>query len=138
LYETAQDLHNEHDVIERVSLHLNADYKKLPISYKLDFAMHKMASQMVWFFCEVKVRTNPVNRYPTMMLNLDKVMAARDLSRHTGIDSFLIVQWSDKIGTINFGDVFEVGFGGRRDRGDSQDIGLMAHFEVERFKILDI
>ena len=136
LYESAQDLRNEHEVIEKVSLHLNADYKKLPISYKLDFAMHKMASGFVWFFCEVKVRTCKMNRYPTMMLNLDKVMAARDLSKHTGLDSYLIVQWTDRLATINFAEDFDVGFGGRRDRGDSQDVGLVAHFEISKFKEL--
>lgn len=137
-YETEFHLQNETDVIERICNHIGADYKKIPFTYRMDFAVHKLVTKKIWFFLEVKVRTFEMNRYKTSFVNLDKATAARDLTRNTGIPCYLAVQWKDRLGTIDFNEQFTVEYGGRFDRGDSQDDGIVAHFDVDKFTILDV
>lgn len=132
--ETEHDLKLELLTINTINRLWNCESVKLPNHQRLDFALLQRGN--IKAFVEIKCRTFESSRYKDTMLHLDKVMAARDLSKHTGLDSYLIVQWTDRLATINFAEDFDVGFGGRRDRGDSQDVGLVAHFEISKFKEL--
>lgn len=137
-YESEQDRQAERDVIEVVTSKLGADYRKLPITYGLDFAVHKLdRASRPWFFAEVKVRSFPMHKYQTSVVNLDKVMAAKELHDVTKLPCYLVVKWScGRLGTIDFSALYRVGYGGRTDRGDWQDQGLVAHYDIEGFNLL--
>ena len=69
------------------------------------------------------------------MISVSKVMAARALTDATGVECLLIVKWKDNAGWINLSkDPDSVGFGGRVDRNDSQDMEPVVYYNIIRFK----
>jgi hypothetical protein len=68
------------------------------------------------------------------MISADKIARIRMLSSVSGIPSFLFVAWTDTVGYINLADTPDyTAIGGRRDRGDPQDIEVLLHYSVDRF-----
>ena len=85
---------------------------------------------------EVKCRVFKHDQYETMFVGLNKVQKARDLFNLTNKRVILLVSWSDVYGYIDFNEQFEVGLGGRKDRGDPNDFGLIAYYPIDKFKII--
>ena len=71
-----------------------------------------------------------------MFVGLNKVQKARELYNLTKKRVVLLVSWQDVMGYIDFNEEFELGLGGRKDRGDVNDFGLIAHYPLNKFKIL--
>ena len=130
-YETISDLKNEQSVIEHLSETRDYTFRKLPTRYVLDYAVIKNGD--VIGFAEIKCRTCASTDYDTMMVSLSKVLAAHQLSQVTGLPSYLIVRWTDKIGSINFKADHAIRAGGRTDRGDAQDIDVCAYYPITVF-----
>ena len=131
-YETREDSFNEGGIIKFVSNKWNVNFSKLPISYKLDYAMYRNKSLMG--FCEVKRRKYRQSDFNTYMISLDKVIQAKLLATTTKTKSVLIVSWIDKMGWIDLRDKFVCNEGGRRDRNDWQDVEPVCHFRIDRFR----
>ena len=132
-YERPADLTVERKVqaqLERKGIQLH----KLPVSYRLDFAMFKNGKLKGW--AEIKARNNSRDHYPTLMISLGKVLAARQLADVSGTRSILLVQYLDGLFWCDFASPFEVRIGGRYDRGDSDDVEPVAHFQIEAFTIV--
>lgn len=110
------------------------ELRKLPISYRLDFAMFRDGK--LRGFAEVKTRNNRHDSYPTLIISLGKVMAARQLAEVSETRSVLLVQYLDGLYWCNFATPFEVAMGGRWDRGDDDDVEPVAHYPIEAFKIV--
>jgi hypothetical protein len=110
------------------------ELRKLPISYRLDFAMFRDGK--LRGFAEVKTRNNRHDSYPTLIISLGKVMAARQLAEVSETRSVLLVQYLDGLYWCNFATPFEVTMGGRWDRGDDDDVEPVAHFPIEAFKMV--
>jgi len=132
-YERPRDLVNERKVAERMAQR-GIELRKLPISYRLDFAMFRDGK--LRGFAEVKTRNNRHDSYPTLMISLGKVMAARQLAEVSDTRSVLLVQYLDGLYWCNFASPFEVAMGGRWDRGDDDDVEPVAHFPIEAFKMV--
>ena len=132
-YERPRDLVNESKVAERMAQR-GIELRKLPISYRLDFAMFRDGK--LRGFAEVKTRNNRHDSYPTLIISLGKVMAARQLAEISGTRSVLLVKFLDEIVWCNFATPFEVTMGGRWDRGDDDDVEPVAHFPIEAFKMV--
>jgi hypothetical protein len=132
LYETVDDLRSEKNVISYVSQCWNVAYYKLPMSYKIDYAMYR--DDILMGFAEVKCRTHKFGTFPTYIISLGKVMEARKLARETETNSILIVSWTDKIGYMDFFSHHQIKQGGRSDRNDWQDQEPMCHFDLKHFK----
>lgn len=132
-YETAADLTNEQHVAG-VMDGLGYGLEKLPVQYRLDFAIFKDGRCLG--FAEVKTRTFEMNKYPTVMISLSKVMAAKSLSDTTGLPCYLIVKYTDVIARLDFSDPYELRMGGRVDRGDPQDRDICAFYPKERFTVV--
>jgi len=132
-YERPRDLTNEQRVAARMK-ERGIDLRKLPISYRLDFAMFRDGK--LRGFAEVKTRNNRHDTYPTLMISLGKVMAARQLAEVSETRSVLLVQYLDGIYWCNFASPFEVAMGGRWDRGDDDDVEPVAHYPIEAFKMV--
>ena len=133
MYETSEDLGREGKVKAILEAHWKAKLHKLPIAYKLDFLAEREEGTVAWI--EVKVRTNAMRQYPTMMLSLSKFLIARQLTETTGLPSFLVVQWTDKLGFVDMNQIsYTVAMGGRKDRNDSQDIDPSAYIAIDHFQ----
>ena len=131
-YETSYDLSNEGSIIKIVSNKWNVNFCKLPMSYRLDYALYK--SDNLRGFCEVKRRKYRKSDFQTYIISLDKVIKARELASITNTKSVLIVSWVDVIGWIDFNNDFVCRQGGRVDRSDWQDVEPMCHFNIQEFK----
>lgn len=134
MYESKDDLRREEAVISEFCQIYNLDKKKLPYTQKIDFALYKR--DRIYAFVEVKCRVFNKDKYNTMFINLDKVQAARSLTEVTGIRTLLLVCWADVMGHIDFTEDFEVQLGGRTDRNDVLDFGIVAHFPIDKFKVI--
>lgn len=134
-YETAADLNNE----QRVAEFLKANqytWHKLPVQYGLDGVIWGDIEEKPIAFGEIKARTFEVGKFDTAMVNLHKVVRAKQLTETTGLPSYLIVLWTDALGRISFDEEHSLQMGGRYDRGDPQDSDICAYYPISGFKIL--
>ena len=88
-YETSEDLNNDGSIINHVSNLWNVNFSKLPLSYKLDYAMYRNNSLMG--FCEIKRRKYRRSDFEPYIISLDKVIKANQLSNITNTKSILLV-----------------------------------------------
>ena len=135
-YETIKDLYNEGSIINYVSNAWSVNFSKLPLSYKLDYAMYRDNDLMG--FCEVKRRKYNRADFETYIISLDKVMQAKKLAETTNTRAVLIVSWLDRMGWIDFEEEFTCHRGGRKDRNDWQDIEPVCHFKINKFKNIKV
>lgn len=136
LYESDKDRANEQRIMDAIAEAHGMHFVKLPMKYTLD-ALAFVEGDAKCFF-EFKSRENSVQKFPTAMVNLGKVIAASNLSRATGLKCWLCVEWTDQVGVIDFASPIEIGVGGRTDRGDPNDIDLMAHYPISGFRMLNL
>ena len=133
-YETLENLTEEKNILGYISQKWDVSCSKMPISYKLDYAMYR--NDELVGFAEVKSRTHAFRTFDTYIISLSKVMTARRLASVTTTKSLLIVNWNNVIGWIDFFSDFSVRQGGRSDRNDWQDQEPMCHFDINDFKII--
>lgn len=133
-YETERDRANERIVAEALR-ERGYELMKLNPTYRLDCAIIKDGQPRG--FVEIKARTFGMNRFSTALINLHKVIAARQLSFETNLPSYMVVLYQDALARISFAEDFELGvFEGRNDRDDPMDRDLVAHFPISRFMIV--
>lgn len=137
LYESSQDIVSESKVLVLIEKAWGCRGVKLPLKAQLDYLLLRDDRGAAW--AEIKVRTNPRGRYPTYMISLSKVMAARELSGASDLPSVLVVQWTDKLGYIRMDTLekFHIAIGGRTDRNDAQDVEPVVLIPIEEFKELN-
>ena len=135
MYETQADRNNEQRVAELLA-EKGYTLVKLPLQYKLDFAIIEDELDKVVGFAELKARTVEMNKYPTAMISLAKVVKAHDISSCTNLPSYFIVLYKDALVRINFASEFSVNIGGRSDRGDPQDRDVCAYYPIEGFTVV--
>jgi len=135
LYESKQDLSKENELAKQISYRWACSLRKLPIHYHLDFAAEREGKIVA--FMEFKCRTSEMNKYPTYMISMSKMMTARSMYGVSGKESFLIVQWKDKIAKCEMlWCKYEVGMGGRTDRGDWQDVDPCCYIPLSEFTVI--
>ena len=106
----------------------------LPIKYSLDCIAYKGKEAKEFF--EFKCRTVASNEYDTALVNLHKVIAAANITKATGLKCWLVVQWTDMVGFIDFEADKEIGMSKRRDRNEAAD--LFAYYPVSGFSKLNL
>ena len=132
IYETDADKLNEQKVAERIVAARPYSLHKLPPRHAMDYAA--IDENGIRAFVEIKCRTFEMGKYPTAMIGMDKVLYARNIYHHFGINSFLFVQWTDKLAYVSLQNDCTLAMGGRTDRSDPQDVGVYAFFAVDQFK----
>jgi hypothetical protein len=135
-YETAADLNNE----QRVAAILKSKgftAVKLPVQYRLDWAIIDDETGKISSFGEVKSRTVAMDKYPDAMVSLSKVIKANDISACTGLPCYLIVLYRDALARVDFASEFQVRPGGRSDRNDPQDRDVCAYYPITSFTIVE-
>jgi hypothetical protein len=135
-YERPEDIVAERAALDRACEVWKCTAEKLPMKYELDYLLLREGKGVAWL--EIKSRTNPRTEYPTYMIALTKIMAARRLSEASQRPSFLLVQWTDACGYIRIDSLldFTTAVGGRTDRGDEQDIEPVAKIPIGEFALL--
>jgi len=109
----------------------------LPAKYNLDAIAWNDGEAKCFF--EFKCRTIASNKYSTAVVNLHKAIAANNLTQTTGLKCWLVVEWTDMVGVIDFASPFEIGVvGARTDRNDPRDADLFAHYPVAGFRNLNL
>ena len=133
IYEKPEDLAAEKTALDKACEIWKCTAEKLPMKYELDYLLLREGKGVAWL--EIKSRTNPRAAYPTYMISLGKIMAARRLSEASQLRSFLLVQWSDYCGYVRLDSLldFTTAVGGRTDRGDEQDIEPVALIPIVGF-----
>ena len=140
LYESSADLKREKSTINFVKDKMGlGEVVKLPFKYKIDYAeLNRMedGSLSIINLIEIKNRTVSKGVYDTYMISADKFMTAREYTRSFNVGFKLIVRWRDVIGcySLKQGDVFSLGFNGRFDRGDWQDVEPVVYIPIKEFK----
>jgi len=133
IYETETDRRKEQALADAFARH-GYDFYKLPIQYRLDFVVFK--DNKAKAFVEVKHRNVRLLQYDTAMVSLSKVIQARLLTQHTGLPAYLLNVYKDNIARFDFAGEYEIGKGGRSDRGDSQDADICAYFPIQAALVL--
>ena len=133
VYESQSDIDYEKHVADVFANRHRMDWVRNPSKYPIDISF--MRGDSIVLFGEIKCRKVNKDTYPTYMISVSKIMAARALTNATGVECLLIVKWKDNCGWINLNkDPDSVGFGGRVDRNDNQDLEPVAYYEISRFK----
>lgn len=136
-YESSDDLRNEQEIITFFTQHFNKDLTavKIPKQYKIDYCL--MIGDRVTAFAEVKNRTCSRGTYDTYMMSLAKYLEALRIKKDLSLETILVVKWIDSIGYIELGRrAWEIGFGGRADRGDWEDQEPMIFIPTSEFGLL--
>lgn len=140
LYENLSTVVDEVEFFRSLSRHEDYNcykFRKLPLGYEIECSMENRGSIHGW--CEFKRRHVNRRDYPTLILSLHKY---RKLVSYSGRqESLLFVRWNDEdaVHHIYSGEIeYEIKIGGRKDRGDWQDIEPVVHIPVEAFVPLDL
>jgi hypothetical protein len=142
IYETEKDRQAEMEIAQEfVRAKWDCDIFKNPIQYRVDFALLKPGNVV---FAWAEIKTRPKYRkgdFSTYLLSLEKVIRGKELARETGKPAFLIVQWTDALGWMDFEDIrpdeWVIEIGGRSDRGDPQDQEPCLMIPIRFFKRAD-
>ena len=136
VYESNADKERERKLASVVAKRWQVDAKENPKMYPIDYCFVNSEGE-VEGFGEMKVRTHKFGTFPTYILSVHKVADAKALASATGKRVILIVQWS--CGTIATLDLdttpTKVEWGGRKDRGDGQDMEPVNHYAMDDFPI---
>jgi len=118
LYETSEDLGRERDVVANIEKRWSCQAQKLPMRYKLDYALMRNGKVSAW--AEIKCRGQ---RYATYLISLDKVSAGLRLSEISSLPFLIVVRYDDGTYycTVTKDLVYDIEWGGRKDRNDPED-----------------
>ena len=134
LYETEENKTAEDKLRTALGDAYGYNMVALPIKYSLDCIAYKGKDAKCFF--EFKCRTVASTEYDTALVNLHKVIAAANITKATGLKCWLVVQWTDMVGFIDFQADKEIGMSKRRDRNEAAD--LFAYYPVSGFKTLSL
>lgn len=135
MYETKQDLQREKRIIEKIANKWNCKYKKLPIQYRLDFALTR--DSKIKALVEIRVRKFRSDRYKTIIVSAMKRLTARSLSKELSVPSYFVVKFDDCIKYIDFNELpesFEIGGRSNKTKRSEDDIEIVCHYLVDCFK----
>ena len=140
MYEGDADRSNELSAITRMADAFSVEFAKLPISYRMDYAVIK--GGQISGFVEVKSRNMTWGQYPNVILSMSKVEKACSYFDLLKLPSLLLVATTD--GLIHYTHMHDVPsnskleFSGRTvNTRDSADIEPCYHIPNERFSKLD-
>lgn len=136
-YQSEEDLKNEREVVAVLCDAWKCKAEKTPDFYPVDWSFQK--DREVKALGEIKCRDKS---YQTYMLSLHKFSEMCKQSETTGVPYLLIVRWPEKdVKVIRWVSVkrdivLRVIHGGRKDRGDPQDMEPMVEIDLAAFKLI--
>ena len=141
VYETKDDLKNEKGIAKLVSDELNCTLVKLPRKYQLDYGIVTIGEggkKFITGMVEIKCRSILKDKYDTYMISADKFMVGLQYMQQFNLTIKLVVSWVDCVGVYDFKEdtSYHIGFNGRYDRGDSEDVEPVVYIPIKAFKTL--
>ena len=133
-YDTPDAIAREKQLMAAIAERYKCECVDLPNKYIMDALL--MRGDKALGFIEIKTRRFASTEYPSMMVNLHKVIAASNLTSATGLKCKLLVEWTDRIGIINFDAEHDIGISRRTDRDDPVD--LFAYYPISGFPFGDV
>ena len=130
-YESDWDRAAEESVCEALVAAWRCSVRKLPLSYRLDYALLRGYDIVGWL--EIKVRKK---RYDTLILSAHKWMDGLRLSGTFGKPFIIAVQFPDQLlyaKALDFAGV-ALRWGGRSDREDWQDTEPVVYLPIDVFQ----
>ena len=98
VYETQAHLQGEEGVAKKLEAWINnplATVVKTPPLAPYDYCIVKKG--LISGVVEIKVRSNPSDKYPTYMISLEKVSQCTSHANIIGCPFYVVVQWTDKL-----------------------------------------
>lgn len=139
-YESSSDRLNELEIITKFCEDQKMRFQKMKRSLVLDYALFELEGKKVAAVAEVKCRDNVFEHYPDIMVGVEKLFAARRFLNEHVPQAILVFDFTDKMmcHIIDPHYHYPIRWGGRWDRGDSEDaepvfhIGRSLWFEILR------
>jgi len=141
LYESDEDRKNEEEIMKTI-LSVNREglsYRKMPMSYKMDYAITEGEGNFpkVIAFVEVKDKRSFKPHYKSIICSTAKWQSMVLTNYATGIPCWYAVRVAGGIGMVQASatsPAFEARYGGRTDRGDPEDQHPCVLIPVKKFK----
>jgi hypothetical protein len=136
-YETAQDGANEKQVIDLLCRSWGCSAAKTPRFYPVDWSLQK--EDEVKAMAEIKFRKKS---YPTYIISLHKYVEMCQHAAASGLPYLLVVCWPEGLKrivryiSIKPDIPKRVIHGGRKDRGDTQDMEPMCEIPMSKFSLV--
>ena len=133
-YQTDRDAVSEEDTIAFLRSKWNFRIERMPDFHEFDYAVINNAG-CVKGLVEIKNRKANAEKYPTIMLSMSKVLAAKQWADQ-GLRCFLVIRIGEdkpRILDINKTKPASIKFGGRDGRNHQEPL---AHFDKNDFTIL--
>lgn len=143
MYESERDRINEDRIARRIEKAWSMELKKMPVSYKLDFAAIRDKVIVGW----LEVKRRKIRReWRSVMLSVSKWKAGCVLSSSTGVGWAFVVEnsldgklwWCDCSDMMEEEEPLRIEWGGRtRSTRDSADVEPVIHIPTKLFKQVD-
>ena len=132
-YETQADTDRENAIAERFASAWGCKFVSMPRFYPVDKLILKDKPR-AW--AEIKRRYRSLRQYPDVWLSLHKTIYGQQMSQVTGLPFFFLVQFDDCHAYTEIAGKYPVGYGGRKDRRDWQDMEACIEIPVDKWKVL--
>ena len=133
-YETDSDLCNEKNIAANIESAWGVSLQKTPRRYPYDYIALDF-NEVAVALIEIKHRNNDSKKYQSYMISMGKLAECQGTAKTVGLAFVLVVGFSDKIMFWPYKkNQFDIEIGGRRDRGDNQDIEPVAQIPMKHFK----
>ncbi len=138
IYETMEDKVREEDVAAQFALRWKLTQRKVEGDLVVvDRVLYR--GDKLYAYFEVKCRNNPHDKYAEYMIDADKLERGLFIAGYDGVSFLLVVRFTDGIFWVKVTqELLAVQrSGGRKDRGDPNDIDRCAFFPVTNFRRLE-
>lgn len=135
VYQTPADQRAERETAAQLRAAWGWELSRFPALSEADWLAHK-AGRIV-AVVELKTRTHLYGRYDTYLLSAHKWVDVRALAHVWRVEPVLVIRfgngelfWAD----LDVAKVVAVQLGGRRDRGDPQDVEPCVHLPIDQLR----
>lgn len=135
-YESQADRDKEKQVSSVLETLWNCQLIKMPVSYNLDYLALRNGQPVA--AVEMRHRSNKINKYPTFMFGLSKILNAVKFRVALNVPCFLVVVFTDATAYVDLSEKPDsVKEGGRTDRNDGADIEPVAHYRINQLTLIN-
>lgn len=135
LYENDKDQSNERKLAQYVSRSWGVEIVKQKKNAQFDYILKKSNGSLA--FAELRLRSCPMNKYPTVYMSLGKLIAGHNQTKITGIPSLFIVKWTDKVGCVDIdkcSKTFKLSEDWHENRRGHHEREIVVELDIKDFK----